>query len=363
MFVLKVLGPFVRFVKKDIKNPNESKKMAVLIRFLSLVLILFFTINAIGFAIHGTPEAIGGNVALAILYLSVFGLSYRLPKMGTVWAFIIVTTVWAVSLLWLFGPDSSFQIFPPFLIMIFFFASYDKFLIKLLFGLVTFAVYMGMSFLYGDRIPVVEMSMGAHRCIRDSCMFIIILCTCIAAYTFASDSQSLENKLIVYNKKLKEKANTDPLTGLNNRGMAMDYLKQFVKAADEMICSICICDIDHFKHVNDTYGHDIGDVVLKNVANALRESVGDHGFVARWGGEEFFIAFPNINGDEATTVLYNVQKELKKAYAQVKDEEVRVTLTFGLTEYDRNISLEENLKDADNKLYMGKEQGRNRIVY
>jgi diguanylate cyclase (GGDEF)-like protein len=283
--------------------------------------------------------------------------------MAVVWSFIVVTTFWAFNLLWLFGPDSSFQIFPPFVIIIFFFASYNSIVGKAVFMLLTVAVYQGMSYFYGERTPVIELSVSAHRCLRDSCMFIIIFCTCIAAHIFSKDSLAMEKKLVEYNKRLKEKANTDPLTGLHNRGMAMEYLQDFVKKADQMICSICICDIDHFKNVNDTYGHDAGDRVVKAVAKALKSSVGDEAFVARWGGEEFFLAFPDQNGDEALTILYDIQSELRKTVVMSGDQKIKVTLTYGLTEYDKNQPLDQNIKDADNKLYMGKDQGRDRIMY
>ncbi len=194
-------------------------------------------------------------------------------------------------------------------------------------------------------------------------MLVVLLCICIAAYVFSNESQSMESKLIEYNKKLKEKANTDPLTGLNNRGSAMDYLAEFVKKADDTICSVCICDIDHFKRVNDTYGHDVGDLVLKAVAKVLMTCSENKAFVARWGGEEFFLAFPNMNGDEALEVLYDIQSELRKTVVMSEDQKIKVTLTYGLTEYDKNQGLDQNIKDADNKLYMGKEAGRDRIMY
>lgn len=360
MDLLKALN---HLLTRETSIENESKKMTVLLRVLSLTLVAFFAISGIAFFIRRMPGAGTGNLALGGMYLIIFGLSFVLSKMALTWAFIGATTLWASGMVLLFGPDSSFQIFPPFLIIIFFFASYDSFVLKILFALITFVIYMGMAILYADCEPAVQLSPAAHNCVRDSCMFIIILCTCIAAHVFSKDSLAMENKLIEYNKKLKEKASKDPLTGLYNRGMAMEYLQDFVKKADEMICCICICDIDHFKLVNDNYGHDIGDVVLKAVAKALSSAVGEHGFIARWGGEEFFIAFPNLNGDEAIDYLYKAQSEIRKIAVKSGEDTVSVTLTYGLSEYDREKILDDNIKDADRKLYAGKEGGRNRIIY
>ena len=360
---MKLLNDLKKIINTETTNENESKKIAVLLRMISLTLIGFFAINAAAFNIIRQYQASLGNLVFAFLYLLIFTLSFSLPKMAVVWSFIAVTTVWAFNLLWLFGPDSSFQVFPPFIIIIFFFASYNSLVGKGVFMLLTVAVFQGMSYFYGDRQPLIELSVSAHRCLRDSCMFIIIVCTCIAAHIFSKDNLAMEKKLVEYNKRLKEKANTDPLTGLHNRGMAMEYLQDFVKKADQMLCSICICDIDHFKNVNDTYGHDAGDQVLKAVAEALKSTVGNEGFVARWGGEEFFIAFPNKNGDEAKDLLYKVQSTIRKATVRYNDQDIKVTMTYGLTEYDKDQPLDANIKDADNKLYLGKEKGRNVIIF
>ncbi len=360
---MNILSQFRQLITMETRHEDEPKKMTVLVRILSLLLLIFFIIMSVSFFAVGASQASTGNILLAVLYAMVFFASYLLRKNPLVWSFIIITTLWAFSMLWLFGPDSSFQIFPPFVIFIFFFASYDSLPKKIIFGLCTFLVYHGMSLIYGDRSPLLDLSTSAHRCVRDSNMFIIILCTCIAAHVFSQDSHNLENKLIEYNKRLKTKANTDPLTGLNNRSMAIDYLQDFVKKTDEILASICICDIDHFKNVNDTYGHDVGDLVLKAVADALRSAIGDQGFVARWGGEEFFIAFPGLNGDDAKDLLFKAQSEVRKAVIENNGQTISITLTYGLTEYDNSKSLTENLKDADNNLYRGKQQGRDTIVF
>lgn len=360
---MSIIDSIKDMVNRETVHENESKKMSVLIRKLCLVLIAYFACNIITLAIMGQVIGLVGNLLFGILYFVIFACSHKTYKIVTVWLFIALTTIWGFTLLCLFGYNSSFQLFPAFLIIIFYFAINEHIVAKISFSLILFGVYLVMFNIFGVTDPVLVPGIAGQRYVRDATMFVLLLCICIAVYTFSEDSQSLEGKLIEYNKKLKEKANTDPLTGLNNRGMAMEYLEGFVKKADEMICSICICDIDHFKRVNDTYGHDTGDLVLKAVAKALMKCTADKGFVARWGGEEFFIAFPEMNGDDALTVLYSIQSEIRKTTVNAGGEEISVTLTYGLTEYDKSLELDQNIKDADNKLYMGKEQGRNRIVF
>ena len=361
---MKLFEELKNIIDKETAFENESRKMSVLLRVLCLILMAFFAVDTLLFAVMGNVRGLASCFILGLMYFATFALTYKIRRMPVVWMFIATTVIWGIAMLFLFGPDSSFQTFPAFIIIIFFFASNDQFKYKIIFTLMTFIVYMGLFDLYGDRAPIVQTaSVLTHRYVRDSCMLIILLCTCIAAYAFSNESQSMENKLVEYNKKLKEKANTDPLTGLNNRGSAMDYLAEFEKKADDMICSVCICDIDHFKRVNDTYGHDIGDLVLKAVAKVLMTCTEGKAFAARWGGEEFFLAFPDLNGDDALVILYDIQSELRKTVVMSGDQKIKVTLTYGLAEYDKNKPLDDNIKEADNKLYMGKEQGRDRIIF
>ena len=171
----------------------------------------------------------------------------------------------------------------------------------------------------------------------------------------------MEVKLVEYNKRLEEKASTDPLTGLYNRGKIMDVLDGLSSKGE--VFSLCICDIDFFKNVNDNYGHNAGDMVLKNVANIFAKNMKNLGYVARWGGEEFIMIFPGMNGDEACASVYSLQDQVRKSTVKYEDFEIKVTLTYGLTEYDFNSQLDRNIKDADDKLYIGKDKGRNVVIY
>ena len=178
----------------------------------------------------------------------------------------------------------------------------------------------------------------------------------------------MEAKLIQYNKRLETQANTDTLTGLYNRRKGMDVLEKTLEklsvAGDSAeALSVCICDIDFFKKVNDTYGHDFGDEVLKTVSDTLKESVGERNMAIRWGGEEFLLIFKGINGENAYPIVEMIRSKIKNKKLMYEDTEVSVTMTFGLAEYGYSESLTELLKNADEKLYQGKESGRNRVIY
>ena len=166
-----------------------------------------------------------------------------------------------------------------------------------------------------------------------------------------------------YNDKLKQQASTDQLTGLKNRRSALDFIESLNKAEVTEGVSLAMCDIDFFKKVNDTYGHDAGDEVLKFVANKMVEESGETAFVSRWGGEEFLIIFPDCNGDHAFIILEKLRKTLKNSVIKVDEAEIKITMTFGLAEYSFNEDVDSVIKEADEKLYMGKQNGRNQVVY
>lgn len=115
--------------------------------------------------------------------------------------------------------------------------------------------------------------------------------------------------------------------------------------------------------MNDTYGHEAGDEVLKHVAKLLEEHMKHRGYVARWGGEEFLFLFKNGNGDEAKMDLERIRSRVEESVVRWENQDIQITMTFGLVEYRSKDSLEENISLADQKLYSGKKAGRNRVVF
>lgn len=159
----------------------------------------------------------------------------------------------------------------------------------------------------------------------------------------------------------------DKLTGLKNRtGFHSDWGKKYQKLlADEWefhSLSLFICDIDFFKKVNDTYGHNAGDAVLKHVAEIFGSSCPKGAEVYRWGGEEFIMILPDKNLSAAEETAEKLRAAVESSVCRFEDLEIKVTMSFGCTEADPAKTIEENISDADGKLYSAKENGRNRVV-
>ena len=126
--------------------------------------------------------------------------------------------------------------------------------------------------------------------------------------------------------------------------------------------SICIGDIDFFKKVNDTYGHECGDEVLKEVAYNIKKAMLGAGYLSRWGGEEFLLIFDRVDFDKACEVLSELLNNIRDIEINYKGITVKVTMTFGIVEGNTKEDLHTQIKKADDKLYEGKISGRNKII-
>ncbi|MCR4656932.1 MAG: diguanylate cyclase [Lachnospiraceae bacterium] len=153
----------------------------------------------------------------------------------------------------------------------------------------------------------------------------------------------------------------DALTGIFNRRYAVNKLMDYKLSGVRY--SVSIGDIDFFKKFNDTFGHECGDVVLKNVAMTLRESMQPYGFAARWGGEEFLLVYDNIEGDKAGELTVEALENIRNMEVVYEGEVHKVTMSFGVTESDKERTMDEDVNAADILLYEAKETGRNRVVY
>ena len=270
---------------------------------------------------------------------------------------------WVTTIVYYFGWDIGVQHFIIVMLILSFFSSYARYRQKICYALVLCAFRICLFLLCHTRPNIVVLDTWLTYTLQIVNTIFIFWCTSVTAYMFSKDSQVLEGKLVAYNNQLVNQANTDALTGLYNRRKAKDYMAGLIKSNQHDSISIAIGDIDFFKKVNDNYGHDIGDVVLTQVAKTMKTTLGRRVFIARWGGEEFLIVFPSINGDESLILLDKLRNNIKALQFNSGDKNFSISMTFGLAEYDFHGDIEASLKEADEKLYMGKENGRDQVVF
>jgi len=164
-----------------------------------------------------------------------------------------------------------------------------------------------------------------------------------------------------YEKKIEEQALNDPLTGLGNRNkfylLAEYELERSFRYQDKL--SLALMDVDHFKNINDTYGHTVGDHILKAVAAKISAVLRKSDISVRWGGEEFLFLMPSASLTESRDISERLRKSIE---AGPFEEVPTVTVSIGLTEYIKGDSLDTMIKRADEALYEAKDAGRNRVT-
>ncbi len=163
---------------------------------------------------------------------------------------------------------------------------------------------------------------------------------------------------------LRNLVEIDELTGiLNRKAGSARVRKAFTKLGErDSVITVALGDIDFFKKVNDTYGHETGDVVLRHVAQTIKKYSEGKGVPIRWGGEEFLILFENMNKAEAIETLEKIRKKIKEKTFAYEGAEFTVTMTFGAKQADKSMSYSEAIAQADELLYKGKAEGRDRVM-
>jgi diguanylate cyclase (GGDEF)-like protein len=181
----------------------------------------------------------------------------------------------------------------------------------------------------------------------------------------------MRNQLRVQKRELAEAlernnllARQDELTGLPNRRHALEMMAyEERRAARELVRpSVCLLDIDHFKAVNDTYGHPAGDDVLRLVARNAPNALRTPDLMARWGGEEFLLVMPQTSADAAVLVIERLRVALAQPHLWNAHPHLQVTFSAGVAIQHEGESMEETVARADAALYKAKQSGRNCTV-
>jgi len=180
---------------------------------------------------------------------------------------------------------------------------------------------------------------------------------------FGTVKQAKELKINNLIARLKEEGNLDSLTGLYNRKYFESTLtKELARLGRKgKKLSVVVFDLDHFKHVNDTYGHLTGDKVLKTLGKILIKSCRPYDTPSRWGGEEFMVILPNTVESEAFDFAERIRSEFSKQSFQSRKEKFSCTLSGGISIYESNDTVISIVERGDKALYRAKDEGRNCI--
>ncbi len=186
------------------------------------------------------------------------------------------------------------------------------------------------------------------------------------AYVYTSKITSYEKSLKQQNSSLSLLASTDYLTGIMNKRMFNEISERYFKTAQKnnFNLTLLLLDLDYFKKVNDTYGHQAGDQLLKHFVEIIESILNNSDIFARIGGEEFAILLSQINSDDAYTLAEKIRKKVENNFITYEGQDIFMTTSIGISEnQDTDTAFENIFSRSDSALYQAKNEGRNKTCY
>ena len=355
---------FIAFIFQDVKNEKETKDLAVLIRVTGLILVLYYLFTSVCIAFQQHYVLSLFLVGAAGLTIGSFILTYEnRTRMGLILLNIVILAS-ATLLTFYLGFSMGFHLPIVLNILLVYYNKTDRMMIKRIYSFALMIYLMCMSEICSAVSLSVKPSETMTMVFQTVNMMFFSMNIMAAAYCYCMKFNQAEDKLRRINENLERMANYDTLTGLSNRRHMNEYLAGLVFEYNRSgkIFTMAIGDIDFFKKVNDTYGHDTGDYVLSTAAGLFKRFMKDKGHVARWGGEEFLFAFENMDLDKAYRYLDELRHLVEMTPMDFKEFHFNITMTYGCEEFNPRLGIETTINRADGKLYKGKQGGRNRVV-
>ena len=363
---MKLVQSVFNLINRDVDGENETKTVPVMLRITAIGTFIYFLLMMIHLVdARLVVPIIGSAISIVLLCVS-FILTYREKNVTAVIMQHVAILIWIFIAILFLGWECGAQQFITLLLVSVFTGSYIERRIKMEYAILLVLIHVGLHLYMMTNPAFYEQTfwemLYTHVVSIVFCFGIIIA----VVVTFAHNSISMETKLKGYNSNLKWLANVDPLTGLKNRRCMMNFLKENVESngaikAEKAV--IVIGDIDFFKRFNDHYGHACGDEVLTQLSALFMDYMEGKGEAARWGGEEFLLVFTDCSLQQGIEYMENLIHRIRLMDIRYGGEVLHVTMTFGMSEYDPDRTVDAIINNADKKLYFGKQNGRNRVVY
>lgn len=291
--------------------------------------------------------------------------SRRLPRLFNLCYAEILLYAAAAELL--MGAESGFTVYMTAMLPLGYYASYNFNSKKGAVNPISYTFFAAIAFIIvqmaGSFIEP-ACSFGDQRVDHVICLVNYLVAAIVITLflsSFLNQIKILENLRMNQNQKLEELSRLDSLTGLSNRRCIQEKCAQAERQRQEY--ALIIADIDDFKKINDTYGHNIGDKALQAVASIFKNAVRDEDTVCRWGGEEILIFLPGCPLDKARYRAKDILNQIRALDLRAQDQTVfHITMTFGVSVSGESENFAEALRKADERLYTGKRSGKNQVV-
>lgn len=262
------------------------------------------------------------------------------------------------------GWDSGFQFYVLIVIPVIFLTELFKTNTKVCVTICCIAVYIIYHRTIQGTAPIIFLTQSTVKNIGDLNTIIVFSGLAVIMYNYRFLVIRSEHTLKEKNKSLDLLAKTDQLTGLYNRRYMIDLIEErihrYYQSREPFV--VAIADIDNYKVINDSYGHECGDLALKAIVQRFSKVIRHNDIVARWGGEEFLFLLTNTDLHGGVLALEKVRQAIENTTITCNGLNFTVTLTIGLAEYKDNWGIRDLLRLADECMYKGKKSGKNCVV-
>ena len=336
----------------------DMKSIQKLSALINLALLTIVTLLLGFYKRYGVTYMYYHSLPTIAIYAAMFYLIYTKRLYAYLIGLYTVLTVYQIAATVCLGYNAGYHLYSMSLIPLSFYMDYlaRKLNTKRV-NAILVSLTLACAYLVSTGYTVLK---GPVYQIDARVAFTCMVCNAIGVFCFLIGYSMMVNKLIVFSEdKLSDMANTDRLTGLFNRHYMTSHLDALWKgiAPGQWVA---MADIDDFKKINDTYGHNCGDYVLIELAKIMRD-VCQGCTISRWGGEEFLI----ISSAEAlaTEILEKLRRTVEETAFSYQGKSIPVTITIGVSAYQAGEDLNTWLRIADDKLYEGKNSGKNRVIH
>jgi len=231
---------------------------------------------------------------------------------------------------------------------------------KPLIAFAVWGVYSGLQAHFGQTAPLIALNVNTVQIMNYANTGLLMTALAFIGYYYSKAASKAESDLRAANERLEWLAKTDPLTKLSNRRNIMEILQGQLALFEGTGTrfSVAICDIDGFKSLNDTFGHECGDQILASLALKMTDALRKRDYLARWGGEEFLLVLPDTDVEEAYVVAERVREHIDTVF-HYGEHEMSLTLTIGVSMFAKGMDIAQCVNRADKALYEGKRLGKN----
>lgn len=358
----------VRQVLHGTRAISPEAKFVVICIGVALVHLHF----TIAFAICGYAPLSIYNLAVTLFYMYHCFVSLKKKRYVFIYVSSVIEILFHSSMVSiLLGWDWGFMFYTIALVPVAFYLSYTlisrirNIAIPVFTSIVVAICYIMVMVISDNMPPIIENTgfQGAERYFYYFNTMIMFGMLFLFSILFALEIRYMQKRMEQENLELEELAMFDPLTHLMNRRSMNNALHQAVSeaAAERKPFCLIMADIDDFKKINDTYGHDCGDEVLIIISNIISNNVRENDCVCRWGGEEILILL-QADVDIAKRVAERVREEIADRKKWYRDADIRVTITLGIAEFQDGLNIRSLIDLADRNLYIGKNNGKNQVV-